>query len=281
VNAAHRRWSSEEEAALLELLAVGEPWPTIAASLGRSEDAVRIRARIVGREFLPAYPLAPAQAMDRWGRGRPPGGVRYWTRDRCLEALRAYAARSRGRLPVHLTYEHVKSGNPDLPPSHRLYEYFGSIARSWLVALPRRSWRRVPMLRDAWTQEEDDLLLELAGTVKLADIASRLHRSYGACRRRLYDRGISARDNQGYLSAQQVAEAYGCGVHRVYQLIERGVLRATLRHGNRYEIDPDDAAAVAGELRAPKRTHTSTPPAVGEYRKRYGIRRRAEEAAPV
>jgi hypothetical protein len=173
-------------------------------------------------------------------------------------------------LPVGDRYDQVKLGDVGLPASKLLWRMFGSISRAWLAALPRRRWYRVPLLRCGWTEEEGHMLLDLAGIRTLPEIGQRLHRSAEACRRRLYELGTTARDAQGYLSAHQLADAYGCPPSRVIRLIKWGRLPAQLIHGNRYAIDPVDAEAVADELTAPKRTFRDVPSAAGGRGRRAG-----------
>lgn len=219
-------------------------------------------------------------AMDRWGSkgGRTPfARERVWTPARVEEALRAYVKRSTGMLPSGSDqYWRLKSGDPSLPVANMVIERYGSITRAWLACGARRS--RVPLLGCAWTEEEETFLLDHAGSMTLKQVGARLHRSWSACKRKLYDLGIRARDAQGYMSGMQVAVEYECSLQRVYQLIANGQLKAHHPAGktNIWAIDPADAKAVAPLLRAPKKTHkVENGFRIGdvEHRLYFGIRR--------
>lgn len=253
-----RVWTPDEDAALRAGVEAGEPLEDIAARLGRSLQAVRVRRARTCRDLMRDWSYGDVtDARDRFGAGKPVGEPRkFWTRERCEAALRAFIARSRDMLPAGFDdYSRVKSGDPSLPPASAIARELFTVDRPtfghlWLAyGAPRR---RVKPLGGRWTDAEHDYLLSAAGTaMRLVDIAKHLHRSYAACKRRLYDFGTTARNNQGYMSARQVADEYGCDVHRVTRFIERGVLAARLLHGNRYQVDPQDAAAIADLLRAP------------------------------
>jgi hypothetical protein len=147
------------------------------------------------------------------------------------------------------------------------------MADAWdAIGAPRS---RVSRLYAPWSQEDDDFLLDSAGTYTLKLIARRLGRSWPACKRRLYDlKAGRARDVSGFMSAMQVAKEYGCPLHRVSDLIARGELPAKKVLGGHYwRIDPADAEAIAGKLKAPKRTYRKRPADFGDYERRYGLRR--------
>jgi hypothetical protein len=266
----HRPWTDEESVALAEMAGAAMPIPAIAEALGRSEVAVAIRIR--RRVLCPVDGRVPV-----FGRGTHRGedGVRlYWTRERCIEGLRDYARRNRGPLPTsdHV-YNQVKKGHPEWPVSARVLEHFGTMADAWEAAGARKG--RYSRLWVPWTQEDDDLLLELAGEQTLKRIAVRLNRSWGACKRRLYDlQAGRARDVSGHMSMAQVAEFYACPVTRVKALIDSGELPAKRVGGGHYwRIDPADCERLRDRLKAPKVTHRAVPPDFGDYRRRYGLRR--------
>lgn len=260
-----RPWSPEEQALLGELVASGVADEEIALQLGRSLDAVKVRRQ----RFYPR----PKASAPRW-KGSPLGNQRWWTRDRVIAGLTDFAAANRGPLPTsdHV-YSVAKKGHMEWPPAGRVLEFFGTMADAW-AAVPgtkgryQRGWA-------PWTQEEDDTLLELAGNMTLKRIGARLGRTWGACKRRLYDlQAGRARDVSGYMSALQVAKEYGCPADRVSRLIASGELKAHKVQGGHYwRIDPADAEAVAGKLRAPRVTQKSRPLDTGDYRRRYGLRR--------
>lgn len=217
-------------------------------------------------------------ARERFGRGDTGFGHGViWTPERVEAALRAYVKRTTGMLPSGSDeYNAVKKGDPSLPVAVTVVERYVSMSRAWLaVGAPKA---RVRFLGDAWTDAELEYLLEHAGDQTLRQIEKRLHRSWSACKRKLYDLGIRARDAQGYMSAQQVAREYGCPVGRVLALIAKGELKAHHPAGkaNIWAIDPSDAKAIEAVLRTPKRTHRTENgyrTDFGDYRAHYGIRR--------
>lgn len=246
----YRAWSEADVAELRRLLGAGERDEVIASALGRSVAAVQIRRLRDCRDLMPAIDFeAVTDARERWGHGKHP---LYWTAERCAAALRAYARRTTGRLPISHAYDVVKSGDPALPPSARLRDHWGSLTRAWLAVLPDSQRHRVPPLGCAWTPEEDEKLVALAGSRTLKEIGALLHRTWPACKRRLYDLGTRARDAAGYMNATQVAHEYGCPVARVQRLIKQGHLPARKRVASYLAIDPEDAMKVAHLLRAPK-----------------------------
>lgn len=266
--AGKRVWTDAELVMAADMLAAGAPVEAIAAAVGRSVNAVRIKAsRVI------ACPLGGNQPT--YGKGRTwRGGKRYWTRERTLEGLRAFVATTRGQLPnSDHDYSVLKKGHMEWPPASRVLEYCGSMADAWLAAGAPRS--RYTRQWAPWTQEDDDYLLEHAGHETLRIIAARLGRTAGSCKRRLYDLGAGrARDAAGYLSMQQVAAEYNCPLARVKRLVASGELPAhKVKGGHYWRIDPGDCERIAGKLRAPKRTYRRTRPDLGDYERRYGYRR--------
>lgn len=233
-----RPWTPAEHARLVELLAEHVTYQAIAAELGRSTPAVSHR--------VIAYGLRP----DPW-----------WTRERTLAGLRAFAASNRDRPVNKHRYHALKRGRDEWPPVARILQWFGSFQAAWDeagVASTRH--------RSAWTEAEDDILLELAGSVVLARIAARLRRSAIACQRRLEVLGAGrSRDCAGYLSASQAAALYGCPVSRVTTAIRRGLLPAhRIKGGTVWRIDPEDCERLRAYLAAPSRTRP------GAYPRRLG-----------
>lgn len=202
------------------------------------------------------------------------GRKRLWTREKVLEGLRVAARQIKEPLPCcDRTYNLVKKGHLDWPTSRRVLEYFGSMARGWLAAGAAR--KRVTLSNIDWEKEEIGYLLDKAGTKKLTDIATRLRRSYGACRRELHKFGVTARTNQGFCSAAEISKLYDCPYHRVRQLLWAGAIRGRYDHKrNQWQVDLAD---ITGSeellLRAPKRTHKSMPTDLGDYYQRYGLKR--------
>ena len=264
-----RPWTPAEMEVLDSALRTGRALEEVAVELGRSLNAVRIRRQ----RFFPS----PARDLSRspgWQGGRVPGGGRYWTAERIDEGLRDFARRHKGPLPTsdHV-YNALKAGHMQWPTANAVLARHGRMADAWAaIGEPKTRYNRgwAP-----WSQADDDLLLERAGSMTLKLIAPRLGRSWQACRRRLYDLGAGrARDVSGYMSAMQVAAEYQCPVGRVEALIRSGELPAHKVNGGHYwRIDPDDLRAVEAKLRAPKRTHRKARLDTGDYRRHYGYRR--------
>lgn len=270
-----RPWSEEESVQLAELWAAGTPREEIAAALGRSPTAIQVR--------IPRFIGCPIDGnLPHWGRS-PYGAEAYWTQARTLGGLRDFVARNKGILPSSSdAYSVMKRGHMEWPPAGRIFDHYDSMADAWAAA--GASPRRYRRLWVDWTQDDDDLLLGMAGTMTLDLIAKRLGRSAGACKRRLYDLGAGrARDMSGHYSAAQVAELYGCPLARGNSLIKHGLLKAhKITGGHYWRIDPGDIdARVENILRAPKRTHTTVPSDTGNYERRYGLRRKTVNGRQV
>ena len=219
--------------------------------------------------------VAVAESRSRW-QASPYGNHRYWTRARVLRALRAAAVELKGPLPCSdHAWNVLKRGRMDWPTSHRILEYFGSMARAWLAVDAAR--RRVSLHNVAWTADEDAYLLEWAGQRTLRSIAKVLGRSYQSVRVRIGSKGfgITARANQGFLSAAEIAREYQAPYHRVRGLIAAGTIKGRWdRRRNRWQVDPSNLTPeVVLLLSVPKRSYKSCPPDVGDYYQRYGIRR--------
>lgn len=205
----------------------------------------------------------------------PPGHLTYWTNERVLEGLRLAAAELDVLPTTSNVYDRLKVGRMDWPCSAKIREYFGGMAHGWLAAGVSR--RRVQLTYSAWTAAEDEYLLTMAGSVRLKDIATRLNRSYQAVRVRVGSKGfgLHARQNQGYLTASELSKEYGCSYTRVRDFLQSGRLPGqykSLLH--RWEIDPADVTPeLVQAMTAPRITHKNWPLDLGNYRRRYGIRR--------
>ena len=211
---------------------------------------------------------------------------RFWTREKVIAGLQLAAQQIRGPLPcLDRAYSHVKGTNHlDWPPPHRILEYFGSMARGWLAAGVLR--RRVSMRNLDWSQEEVQYLLDHAGEQTIKDIGKHLLRSYGACRKELQKHGVRARDNEGFVSAQQLAKELPCSCDRLRRFLNAGKIpNATFDMvRNRWKIDPLNIDPdLEAALKAPRKTHNSWPLDVGDYHARYGITRHSgkREEVPV
>lgn len=203
------------------------------------------------------------------------GNKRLWTRQVVLSSLRLAAHIIRGPLPCcDASYNRIKKGRLDWPTSHRIFEYFGSMAWAWIAAGASR--KRVRMDNVDWLPEEEELLELRAGFDTLEEIGARLRRSQGACRRRLYMMGIKARDNQGYLSAAQLSQELNCSCHRLRRMLAAGIILGYYdeKH-NRWNVDIGDISEEFKELlTAPRRTHKTWPLDRGDYYQRYGLHRK-------
>ncbi len=204
------------------------------------------------------------------------GNKPYWTRERTIAGLRSAAT----ELPHPLTcssdnYAVLKKGRYDWPSAAVVLKYFKSMASGWIAAGIDRD--EVTLNNIDWTAEEEHFVLQHAGEWTLQQIARKLRRSYGAVRRRLNELGIRARDNEGFMSAAQLSQEYGCPYHRIRAALETGSLPGTYdRVRNRWKIDlaeltPEHEAL----LRAPKDTWKTRQTDVGDYYARYGIHRSA------
>lgn len=102
-----------------------------------------------------------------------------------------------------------------------------------------------------WTEEEVDYLEKWAGAHSLARIAKKLGRSHSAVHSKIHRLGTAARDNTEYMTANQVAQEYGCPPKRVHQFIAKGILPAKPFQGKhkRWLIDPAHAERIAVHLR--------------------------------
>lgn len=261
-----RTWTDEEMVLLADLVVAGEPNAAIAERIGRTETAVELRRRRI---------LCPVDgSQPGWGK-RPYGQRLYWTRERTIEGLRAFARSNRGRLPTaDAAYNVIKKGHTEWPTGQKVLEYFRSMANAWAAAGVSKS--RYNRGWNEWSEDDDAYLLEHAGEETLKLIAAHLGRTWPACKRRLYDlKAGRARDVPGWMSAMQVAKEYNCPLARVIRLIETGKLPAfKVKGGHYWRINPIDAEHIRELLRAPK-THSykNSPPDIGNYEKRYGLRR--------
>ena len=204
------------------------------------------------------------------------GKKRLWTKELVDIRLKEAAAEIWGKLPCSdEAWNRIKKGRLDWPPASWILKYYGSISRAWLAVGARP--RRVTLRNVAWTLKEEEYLLLRAGNMMLVDIARNLRRSYQAVRSRLNKNlGLRARDNQGYLSAAELAKEYNCPYHRVRDALKGDVIKGRYdKKRNRWHVDMAELTARALlVLTAPKEhSYKSYPPDVGDYYKRYGLKR--------
>jgi hypothetical protein len=200
---------------------------------------------------------------------------RLWTREHVLATLKNAGNEIQGMLPcVDANYNEMKKDRLDWPPSRRILEYFGSMGRAWLAA--GFSKKRVSLRNINWLPEEDNYLKEHAGEMTLNQMAKYLCRSYQSVRHRLNrELKIRARYNQGYVSASELAKLYGCSCHRIRRALAEGIITGKFDSiRNRWQIDLIDLTPEAKDLlKAPKDTHKTWPTDLGDYYKRYGLKR--------
>jgi len=212
------------------------------------------------------------------------GNKRLWTREKVIEGLQLAAEVIKGELPCRdAIYNQIKKGYLDWPPSHRVLEFFGSMARGWLAAGVPKS--RVSLKNIDWTTEEEIYLKEYAGEKILAEIASALSRTYGSVKTRLNkNMGIRARDNQGFFSAAELSKEYGCPYHRVRTALGEGNIPGKFDYRrNRWQVNLAQLTPTAEAiLKAPKlHSYKNSPPDLGNYYKRYNLRRKLLEGHMV
>jgi hypothetical protein len=189
-----------------------------------------------------------------------------------------------GPLPCHdAEWSAYKKGRLDLPPASRVLEYWHSLARAWLHAGADPA--RVKLHNQDWTEAEDEYLLEHAGDKTLEAIAGYLHRSYSAVRSRLNkEHGVHARNNQGFLSAAELAKQYHCSCHRIREALKTGEMKGTFdKKRNQWLIDPADIALPEFQslLHRPRRTHKTWPVDVGDYSQRHNLKRIVQDGRLV
>ena len=197
------------------------------------------------------------------------GNKRVWTKRRVLDGLRLAMTEIDGPLPCNDgPYNVIKKGRLAWPPVSRVYEFFKALAHGWLAAGAAMS--RVSLHNAPWTPGE-------ISKRTLARIARDLGRSYQATRARIGSKGlgITARANQGLLSAAELAKLYHTPYHRVRELLINNSLPGTYdRVRNRWQIDPSQfTPEMESLLRAPKKTYTTSPTDIGDYYRRYGLYR--------
>jgi len=231
--------------------------------------------------FLAAAGMTPPIIGPSWGQGV--GFKRkYWTAARVIAGMRR-VREELGYFPLHdRHYNPLKRGRLDWPRAKLIRALGGSGRSAWRLGMIRAGLSMdIPgWSNGAWREDEDEYLLENAGRLTLKRIGFHLGRTWGACKRRLYDLGTRARDARGYYTGMLLAQELGIPLTRVYLGIATGRLLAQRPPGRPYwQIDPDSIEAAREWLTAPKRTHSTTPVAPANYRLAHGIRREKAVAA--
>jgi hypothetical protein len=259
---ASRPWTAEEVEVLrgsLGLVEVAE----LARRLNRSPNSVKNKAV----ELHLSFATSPS---NRHGRRL------YWAEERVLEGLKVFIKETRGMLPTSDdSYIPLQKGRMDLPAAVYIYKYFGGMPAAFRAAgAPEK---RLNFTNADWTPAEEDYLLEHAGSMRLVDIAQHLNRSYQAIRTRIGGKGlgITARANQGYLSAALLAQESNASCHRVRQLLYDGRLPGFYNKARHcWQVDLGDLTAEHKVLlTAPRDTHKNAPVDRGDYYQRYGLMR--------
>jgi len=211
------------------------------------------------------------------------GAKLVWTREKVIEGLQI-AAKELDPIPTSDDiYNSLKKGRYDWPPAIYIYRYFPTFAVAWLTAGVNP--KRVDLASTKWTEEEDEYLLTHAGDIRLVDIAKHLRRSYGGVRGRLRLKNHhKARHNQGFLSAAELAKYYNCPYHRVRLALVAGKIkgfRSRIRKDWQVDLTELDGQAL-DILQQPKlKSYRTTPPDVGDYEKRHGLKRTVVDGKTV
>ncbi len=264
-----RRYSNEHSIAVVRLLAL-RLWRSPTATEWK-ENGCRPCHALIWERFgkwyqfletaglpLPAYTPALGKA--------PPGGSVWWTPERIMAAMRQIREEL-GYFPRKVAdYLPLKRGRMDWPTDVSIRGLVKNGSRqsdrsAWRNAMIKaglvddvQNWRE-----GAWSEHDDEYLLEHAGRSTLKRIAFHLGRTYGACRRRLYDLGTRARDARGYYTASVLAQELHVPLGRVTDAIHSGLLDATKPLGVYYQIDPESIERARPWLTRPRITHKTFP----------------------
>lgn len=265
---AGRRWSSREDEALHETIATGAPLDELARALGRSEGALRTRARV--RELLegPARPRWSGGEDNLIREGYDLGMTCAAISTQLLDARRTpQAISARARKLGLTTYARTWTGGEDRLLTHLAATGVPAIqAAEFLVRTPeairlraRRLGLRltapgVPRRVGRWGDEEDALLWDLRG-LDPARLAAILGRSDQAIRRRQGALGLSARSPH-HRSSRQSGLSPGelRLLAREDALARPGRLAALARRLNRAPADLLESSKRRQDLQAADRS---------------------------
>ena len=230
-------WTPEEDAILRAGFDAGLTDHAIAERIsGRPWQSVRSRRYRLGLKH--ARGSRQLASPPGW-QGYANGVYVYWTDRRVIAALRDYARAHPGELPRGTkTWDVITNGVATLPVSGRILRQFGSLGAAWRAVLPPAEYAaRVPRLWVPYTEAEDELIVRLAPTTPMREIASRLERPVSAVRAHAKRAlGIVSADERDWWSPQEVADHYGCPVARVRALVARGLI--VIKKTTRVQIDP-------------------------------------------
>jgi hypothetical protein len=87
--------------------------------------------------------------------------------------------------------------------------------------------------RRPWTEDEENRLQNLAGTMPAFRIARELRRSPGSVRGKLAEMGLSARERVDWYTKSEVAEVLAISERSLQRHIDAGRLKASWYHGRR------------------------------------------------
>lgn len=226
--------------------------------------------------FLAAADIPAPAPIAGWQVGT--GRRTYWTPARVREAMIEIEAAGWGGFPRDpKAYDGIKKGRPTWPTSQAVRALGGGGRGAWKRALVKAGIEIDGWSDSAWTKADEEYLLENAGLLTLKKIGFNLGRSWAACKRRLYDLGVRARDARGYYTASVLAQEHQIPLKRIYEGLRSGRLIGHRPQGRPYwQIDPESIEKNLDWLLAPKKTHKSTPPETMDYYKKHGLKRNGQ-----
>jgi hypothetical protein len=191
---------------------------------------------------------------DRPSQGRRtdlyPNSGRPWTPNEL-----AFVYRNRDRLSLRAMADRLKRSPHSVEQKcHKL-----KWRKRWVIS-------DEPKVKARARWSDGELMAVLSGSI----VSNRSTSAVRAKLRREGEGGLRRLD--GMLSAADVAREYGCSVHRVSAMRQRGLLAAVWRYHS-WRFDPDDCERLRVELTAPKQTWRGSPPDFADYDQRYGLRR--------
>lgn len=176
---------------------------------------------------------------------RPRLNRTYWTKSRCIEALRRFYAtfgeaplsdgewnrRTRGRRP------RPKLNRGEFPSHATLSNYFSSMRKAWSAA-----GVDVNQSHEEYTELEDWFIQEAIGVLTRNEIAAELNRTSDAIHRRIYDLGLNTWERHGW-TCNRVARVAGIRDYGLRKYMDRGEL-AYFKGTKVIYIDPADLLVV-------------------------------------